>query len=134
VVPEDARITIVEGETVSGQWETPDLLMNYQYTKDQNQMNVSGRIQFAGRIENNFPVIQYFHMDAIFLDSEGRVLEMKGLTSYPPSYSGDPITFKNLIMLPAGTVSVAFSYRGEARSSGVDDEGGNMYFWEYPIH
>lgn len=133
VVPEEARIMLVEGETVSGRWETPDLLMQYQYRKNQSQLSLSGRIDFAGRIENNFPVIQYFHVDAIFLNDEGRVLEMKGLTSNPPSYSGDSVTFNNLITIPPGTASMAFSYRGEARSSGVEDDGGSMYFWEYPI-
>jgi len=39
------------------------------------------------------------------------------------------------LLLPPGTANMAFSYSGQARDSGTDEDngGGEMPFWQVPI-
>jgi hypothetical protein len=135
-VPESKWIVLSQSGDQSGTWQNEDLLLDYKYDRYQSQMSISGVIRFAGRIINNYTVIQYFHLDAIAVDAQGRVLEMIGLTTagdVNSLYDG-PVDFYKILTLPPNTAAIAFSYQGRAQGSGSYFDGGYMDFWEYPVY
>ena len=135
-VPETNWIRLPESGEYSGTWNNEDLTLAYKFVRNQSQLGVSGVVQFAPRITNNFLVIEYFHLDAIPVDAQGKVLGMIGLTSASRvnTQFGRPLDFSNLLTLPPNTAAIAFSYQGRAYSDGSEDGGGFMDFWEYPLY
>jgi uncharacterized protein YceK len=132
-VSEGNRIPLVESGTENAHWQTRDLTLTYRYERNQSNLSLEGTVDLDASLRNNFTYIEYFHMDVIFLDSQGKVLEMRGLISSSPEPIDRPINFRRMLTLPPGSRSIAFSYRGQARSAS-DETGSSTYFWEYPLH
>ena len=132
-VKEADRLPIMAEGEHSAFWKGYDLTVNYQYVRNRDELKISGAVEFADQFKNNFLLIKYFHLDGIFLDSEGRVLAVSGLVSGSRLYSEDALSFSRLLKLPDHTVSIAFSYTGDALTGG-DDGGSFNYFWTYPIN
>ncbi len=131
-VHRESRIPVPPSGEHSASWETRDLSLDYQYMRQADALTISGRVRFSDAIKGNFDLIQYFHMDVILVDDQGKVLDMVGLTSGSYGNSDYPQTFSKTFRLPPGTTSMAFSYRGQAYS-GDDEDGSSAYFWEYPV-
>ena len=138
-VPEEKWIPIPESGERIGVYKTEDLTLAYKMVKSPGQLRISGEMRFADRIAESFPLIVYFHLAAILLDAQGKVLSMPGLTSaanYQTQYAtvpDYPLTFTTTIPVSENTTSVAFSYTGKAYD-GSDPEGGSIDFWEYPVY
>lgn len=109
----------------SGQWKGPDLTVGYSYSRDENRIDLSGKVVFANFLLYGYTVLQYFQISAIFTDEHGNVLESKGLATDHGGF--DQIPFHTTLKLPSGADSIAFSYQGLA-------EGGHTSFWFYPIY
>jgi len=138
-VPEAKRIAIPDSREKLGVYNNEDITLTYKMTRTPGLLIISGEIHFADRIAENFPVIQYFHLDAILIDAQGKVRDVTGVTTfgyYHTEYvtpSDYPPTFNTPITVPENTQSIAFSYTGrafDATGSGV----GGMDFWEYPVY
>lgn len=135
-VPQSKWILLSQAGNQSGIWQTEDLILNYEYDRDHSQFYISGVIRFPGPIRNQFEIVQYFHLDAIPVDAQGRVLDMIGLMSASEMnmlYDG-PIDFNKILALPPNTAAMAFSYRGRATGGGSYFDGGYADFWEYPVY
>jgi hypothetical protein len=135
-VPQNKWIFLSQSGDQSGTWRSEDLLLNYKYDRYENQLSISGIIRFAGRIMNNYGIVQYFHLDAIPVDAQGKVLDMIGLTTAGDlnTVYDNPIDFDKILTLPPGTAAMAFSYRGRVSGGGSGFDGGFMDFWEYPVY
>jgi hypothetical protein len=135
-VPQSKWILLSQAGNQSGKWQSEDLILDYEYDRDHSQFYISGVIRFPGPIRGQFEIVQYFHLDAIPVDAQGRVLGMIGLTSAGEInmlYDG-PIDFNKTLTLPANTAAMAFSYRGRASGGGSYFDGGYADFWEYPVY
>jgi hypothetical protein len=135
-VPQNKWIFLSQSGDQSGSWRSEDLILDYKYDRDHSQVYISGVIRFGGPIRNQFQIIQYFHLDAIPVDAQGKVLDMIALTSAGEInmlYDG-PIDFSKMLTLPANTAAIAFSYRGRASGGGSYFDGGFADFWEYPVY
>ena len=135
-VPENKWIFLSQSGDQSGRWQNEDLILDYKYDRYQSQVSISGIIRFAGRIMNNYSVVQYFHLDAIAVDAQGKVLDMISLTTagdLNSLYDG-PVDFNKILTLPPNTAAIAFSYQGRAQGNGSGFGGGYMDFWEYPVY
>jgi len=118
----------IEQPKGSGQWKGRDVAVEYSYSINQGQMDISGKIRFASFFIG-YSRLQDFRLGAIFVDEKGTVLEEIGLTTDRGSF--DPIPFSRTIKLPPNAVSMAFSYQGDAVQSGM---GGVTSFSFYPVH
>ncbi|MGA3115821.1 MAG: hypothetical protein ABSF90_15475 [Syntrophobacteraceae bacterium] len=118
----------IEQPRYSGQWKGNDLSVEYRYSKDQGQMDLSGNIRFAYSMTMGYTNLQDFRLGAIFLDKNGKVLKEIGLATNRDAF--DPIPFNRRINLPSDAVFMAFSYQGKA----CDEGRGKTSFWFYPIH
>jgi hypothetical protein len=135
-VPQNKWISLSQAGNQSGIWQTEDLIMDYKYDRDHSQLYISGVIRFASPIRFQFELVQYFHLDAIPIDAQGKVLDMIALTTageLNTLYDG-PIDFSKVLTLPANTAAIAFSYRGRASGGGSYFDGGFADFWEYPVY
>lgn len=125
-------IPLKESGTEVSHWQTRDLTLTYDYERNQNTLKLNGTVDFAPSLRNNFTYIEYFYIAVLFLDSQGKILEMRGLISSSAQPIDDSMDFRRLLTVPPGSQFIAFSYRGQARSSS-DETGSSTYFWEYPI-
>jgi hypothetical protein len=138
-VPEDKRIAIPDSGEQTGVFKNEDLILIYKMVRTAGQLRISGEIRFADRISESFPIIQYFHLGAMLLDGQGKILEMTNLTSvgsYRTQYAAIPdypLVFSTPIALLGNTRSIAFNYTGKAYDP-TGPDGGMMDFWEYPVY
>jgi hypothetical protein len=132
-VPESSWIELHPSGDYSGTWNNEDLSLAYKFVRNQSQLRISGSIQIADRITNSFLIIQYFHLDAIPVDAQGKVLNMIGLTSAANvnTLFDHSLDFSTTLTLPSNTEAIAFSYRGRAYGT---EHGDIMDFWEYPVY
>jgi hypothetical protein len=134
-VPESNWIALPQAGEYSGSWKNEDLTLDYKFVRNQSQLRISGSIRFADRITNSFPIIQYFHLDAIPVDARGKVLDMVGLTSAAQlnTLFDNSLGFNSILTLPSNTESIVFSYTGRAYE-GDSGDGGIIDFWDYPLY
>lgn len=132
-VPESRWIKPPADGEESGSWTNEDLKFGYHFVRNRNQLRISGSIQFADRITKAYPVIQYFHMDVISVDADGKILDMVGLTSTASlnTIFDRSVEFNRIVTLPSNTQAIALSYRGKAYGN---KDAGTMDFWEYPVY
>lgn len=139
MVDQGYRISLQPGGPQAGTWDGMYVSIRYDYVRDGGKLNLKGKVKYADNIVNNYSLIDYFHLDALFLDAQGKVVDSQPLasTAYDsllPSGPDPSVPFKKEVILPANAVAMAFSYKGQA-IAGDDDSGGGMkYFWEYPVH
>ncbi len=126
-VPAADRLSI-EQPRYSGQWKGNDITVEYSYSKDQGQMDLSGNVRFSYSLTMGYTDLRNFRLSAIFLDENGKVLEEIGLATNRGSL--DPFPFDRRINLPSNAVFMAFSYQGTATDLGRDKTS----FWFSPIH
>jgi hypothetical protein len=130
VSPEDS-VPLPVGQN-AGAWKGNYLVVDYKYSRALTDIDMTGMVNFADNMTMNFVLLRDFHLSAIFLDENGKVLGTKGLTTGRGSF--DPISFRAQMAVPPATVAISFSYQGTAIEGGNDDGGGINHFWQYPIH
>jgi hypothetical protein len=135
-VPEVKWIALPQSGEYSGTWTNEDMSLAYKFLRNQSQLTISGSIQFADRITNSFMVVQYFHLDVLPVDAQGKILDMVALTT-----EGNvnlefnrSVAFTKTLTLPSNAASIVFSYRGRAYGGNSADGGGTIDFWEYPVY
>ncbi|MFZ0928338.1 MAG: hypothetical protein WAN11_07045 [Syntrophobacteraceae bacterium] len=130
-VPASDRLSIAEPR-YSGHWKGDDLTVEFSYSKDQGQMDLSGKVLFAFSMIMGYSRMEDFRLAAIFLDENGKVIQETGLATNTGSF--DPIPFHNRIKLPPNAAFMAFSYQGKAFESGSYHGGGITTFWHSPAY
>lgn len=138
MVDKDNWIPLQTGGPQAGTWDGMYVSIKYKYVRDGEKLKLDGVARYADKIVYNYSMIDYFHLDALFLDPQGKVIETQGIASaasdsLQPSSADPSVYFKKELILPANTASMAFSYKGQAVAAD-EDSGGPRYFWEYPVH
>jgi hypothetical protein len=111
----------MEQSKYTGKWKSNDLTVEYSYSKDQGQVELSGTVTFAMYLVMGYGHLDNFRLGVIFLDENGRVLQETGLATNRDTL--DPMPFKRKVNLPPNAVSMAFTYQGKATSSGGNGAG-----------
>ncbi len=125
VTKPEVRMKLWEGGPHSDSWVTDDLIVQFEYIKNQDSIKVFGDIA----LNHNWPVVETFLMRIHFLDADHRILGTNVLSIHgyrqPPYW----MTFKRQFNLPYGTAAIGFSYDGVLRGTGDD---GEWSFWLDP--
>ncbi|MBN2438552.1 MAG: hypothetical protein JXL20_08120 [Deltaproteobacteria bacterium] len=134
-VRSDSLIALVEGTQGSSVYQTADVIIDYRWARKGSALQLSGVVKFTSRMQNNFSMIPVFDLSLFFTDAEGIILEQRYIAVPGNGEPNSPMRISVKLLLPPGTVNMAFSYSGEARDSGADDDkgGGDMPFWQAPI-
>jgi hypothetical protein len=129
--PANQIVLTTQGQK-SGQFNAPDLTINYTYVRTGGNMQLNGNVQFGMSMQGNFAVVQTFELSVALADAHGRVLREQPLTSAFDTNVGDTISFNKSVVVPAQTAAMAFTYTGQASGAG---RGGSdpTNFWFYPF-
>jgi len=139
-VPEDRWVLIPDSGEQPGVYNNEDLTIGFKMVRGPGQLQIAGDIHFADRIAENFPIVRYFHLGALLLDDQGKILGMINLVStasYRTQYAtvpDYPLVFNARLALPGNVRAIAFNYTGNAIDPSGPDAGGTMDFWEYPVY
>jgi hypothetical protein len=130
--PADQIVLSAQGQQ-SGQFKAPDLTVSYTYVRTGSDMKLSGTVQFGMTIQANYAVVQTFQLGLALADAQGNVLGQQGLTSAYDNNVGDTINFSASVAVPPQTVSMAFTYTGQAYAAGTGDPDVTN-FWFSPFN
>jgi hypothetical protein len=130
IADQKSRIDL-NGGSHNGVWQTDDLTVKYSYSRNPNNLRISGDVELSDKMKDASDTVQNFVLQVIFLNADSIGLDTKELAM--AGYR-EPITkwdFDHNFKLPAGTSAMAFSYDGQM---GTDAGGGGAErFWHDPF-
>ena len=123
---------LLEGGPHEGDWQTRDLRVEFQYLREQQDLQISGLLKPQDYLLH-YNFLKSFFLGLHFVDAEGRVLVDEVIISagYRVDMS-DEMAFKANLKIPADSNAIAFSYRGSALISGGSGRGSSWDFWQEP--
>ncbi len=129
-------IPLVAGAPQQGTLQTQYLNIAYNYTFGQNQLTVSGKLNYSDSLTMQYPGLRQFYMEVVLVDANGGVLERSNVTLHTGYTWGDleasaASSFKAQITVPPQTAAMTFYYNGVTESG--TDGGPGTSFWFDPI-
>ncbi len=126
------RFDLQQGGPHKGSWQTRDLLIEYQYLREQQNLQISGLVKPQTHILN-FNILKYLFFSLHFVDAEGKVLVDEAIMSAGYRIAmPEQMAFKANLKIPPDSTAIAFSYRGSALSGGGQGECTGWDFWQGP--
>ncbi|MEE9497159.1 MAG: hypothetical protein V3V39_11585 [Desulfobacterales bacterium] len=119
-VPEEDRISVMDGGPHKGSWQTRDLSIHYEYQEAAPGLQVKGVIELANYILMGYNALEYFYLNIHLLEPNGVVLSTQRIRSsgyLQPFRLAREMTFNGSFDLTQDTVAFAFSYSGRAVSA-----------------
>jgi len=116
----------------SGQFNAPDLTVNYTYVRTGGNMELTGNVQFGMTIQANYAAVQTFKLGLALADAQGNVLGQPGLTTAFDTNVGDTINFSISVAVPPQASFMAFTYTGQAYAAGPGNSDVTN-FWFSPF-
>ena len=134
------RISVVQGSEQNGHYQSRDVFVYYHYLRTGDAMQIGGNIRFAGHIQVNFTIVQYFNLQLLLADSDGVIVATRNIAGATFRGTDVELRFSDSFNLPPGTRMMAFAYSGRATEGGgsfgrrrFGDDGVETDFWEYPV-
>ena len=126
------RFDLLEGGPHDGDWQTRDIRVEFQYLREQQDLQISGLVKLqVYLLHYNF--MKSFFLGLHFVDAEGKVLVDEAIMSAGYRVEmPDQMAFKANLKIPPDSTAIAFSYRGRAFMSGEAGRGGVWDFWQGP--
>jgi hypothetical protein len=140
-VEEADRIAVLDGGPHKGNWQTRDLIINYEYQEAVKNLQISGIIELADYIPKGFSTLERLKLYIHFIEADGTVLDTRSIKIFGYRRYLDlmgEMTFNNRYDLTENTVSFAFSYSGRVTQGGGTGIGSNARgridwdFWKVP--
>ena len=138
IIPENNLIALKTGGPHENNWVTEDLLVSYLYTRNEDQLKISGTIDFADNLKA-FNKLDYFDFWVYFTDSENKIIGHLLISPFTFFDQVEKTAFEKNYTLPAGANAMVFSYRGSASEGGsgggdsLRDGGISWTFWKTPL-
>ena len=136
-VEETDRIDVLDGGPHKGNWQTRDMIINYQYQDAAKNLQISGTIELADYIPKGFNTLERLKLYIHFLNADGTVLATRNIKTFGYRRYLELIgemTFNNRFNLTEKTVSFAFSYSGRVTEGGgptIRSNGGGRIHWDF---
>lgn len=99
----------------SGQWETFDLLIDYQYQRENHSLKISGDTTFSNYYQMNMGTLRNLELFLFFLDTESKVLETARILRGLGRDLYESRHFEKTLEIPESARAISFGYRGSAR-------------------
>ncbi len=136
-VEPDDRIYLLDEGLGQGLWQTFDLVIEYQYEKKADTLELSGVVELSYHYRSLYEILSRLYLTVYFLDNEGKVLEGKQVFISTSLKIDDKFSFKHFLEIPPDTVSITFSYMGKVRGGGGREpdgggDGGSDSFYKFP--
>ena len=125
-VTQENRITIIDGGPHEGLWETNIVKVNYQYNRQPDMLEISGKALLKrGR------VVEYFSLSVYLVDGQGKINQLYSLVMAGGRNQINEFSFQKSLKLEPDTQSMVFGYRGATRGIG-EGSGSTNDFWKAP--
>ena len=108
-------IALQEGGSIKGRWETFDLIIDYQYIKKGDRLEISGQTALTQHYQMIYDQLSRMRAYIFFLDQNSRVLETAPFADAWPSSTQDIQDFSESYTVPQGTTKISFGYSGQVR-------------------
>ncbi len=126
------RFDLVEGGQHKGAWQTRDLSVEFQFLREQQNLQISGLVKPQTYLLH-FNFLKSLLFDLHFVDAGGKVLADETIMSAGYRIEmPEQLAFKAILKIPPDSTAFAFSYRGRAYLSGDDGRGSGWDFWQGP--
>jgi|WetSurMetagenome_2_1015567.scaffolds.fasta_scaffold441625_1 hypothetical protein len=134
--PQGKLIPLVAGSPQQGTFSSQYLTIAYNYTFTQNQLTVSGNLNFDNSLTMNYPGLRQFYLEVLLLNGQGGVIERSNVTLRSGFTWGDDeaiaaSSFNAQLSVPPQTASLTFYYNGVTQG-GVGGGSGTS-FWNDPV-
>lgn len=108
-------VALENGGPNAGRWQTFDLTIEYQYTLNNDTLDLSGRVIPSDFYRMNFSNFRRLTVYAFALDQNNRVLETMQLVWLGGVRTDENYAFSRHFLVPTGATRLSFGYDGEAR-------------------
>ena len=123
-------VTLQEGTPVAGTWQTFEFTLDYNYTRHNGMLELSGTCKAGPSYQMNFGSLSQLIMYFFFVDKDARVLETAIIIS-GGDYDVDesiPWSLPSPLPIPSGATGFSFGYQGSAT-----DHLEVTHFYELPL-
>ena len=124
-----SRIALNSGSH-NGVWQTDDLTVKYSYSRNPNNLRISGDVELSDKMKDASDTVQNFVLQVNFLNAAGQALGTKELVMAGYRETLTKWDFDHKFEPPAGTSAMALSYDGQM---GGDRGGLAEKFWHDPF-
>jgi len=115
-----------------GSWQTRDLLVEFQYLRGQQDLQISGLVKPQTYLLH-FNILKNLFLSLHFVDAGGKVLVDEAIMSAGYRIEmPEKMAFKANLKIPPDSTAIAFSYRGSAFDGGERDRHNGWNFWKGP--
>lgn len=126
------RFDLLEGGPREGDWQTRDIRIEFQYLREQQDLQISGLVKPQDYLLH-YNIMKSFFLGLHFVDAGGKVLVDETIMSAGYRVEmPEQMAFKANLKIPPDSTAFAFSYSGRAMISGDDSRGNGWDFWQGP--
>ena len=126
------RFDLLEGGPHEGDWQTRDIRVEFQYLREQQDLQISGLVKPQDYLMH-YNFMKSFFLSLHFVDTGGKVLVDETIMSAGYRVEmPEQMALKANLKIPPDSTAIAFSYRGRAYISGDFGQGGGWDFWQGP--
>ena len=132
--PVDAenRFDLPAGGPHKGSWQTRDLRVEFQYLREQQDLQISGLVKPQTYLRH-FNILENLILSLHFVDAGGKVLVDEAIMSAGYRIEmPEKMAFRANLKVPPGSTAIAFSYRGSAAIVGESGGDNGWDFWKGP--
>ena len=135
VVKPENRIFFPTEGTLSGVWETRDMIIEYQLSRKAEGIQLTGTLEWANHIIYNYTRIQ-LSLRANFFDANNTITGGQAIALSGPYPLKNSMLINALLRASEDNKGLAFSYSGRAtdRASMMEGNGDSIVFtiWHTP--
>ena len=127
------RFDLLEGGPHQGSWQTRDLLVEFRYLRERQDLQISGLLTPQDYLLH-FDLLKYLFFRVHFVDAGGKALADEALlmsAGYRVELP-EKMAFKANLKIPRDSAAIAFSYMGSALFSGEPSRASGWDFWKGP--
>ena len=96
-------VALQEGGPVTGQWKTFDLIIDYEYIKKGDSLDISGKAALSQHYQMTYERLQGMRSYIFFLDKDSRVLETANFATAWSGSTQDAQNYSESYKIPQGT-------------------------------
>lgn len=121
-------VTLQSGGPNAGVWETFDMTIAYNYTRNSDVVEVDGQIALNDHYQLTYERLWRLDVYLFFVDEDSKVLETSFITRTAGSVPEERFSFSQSYKVPPGTTGLSFGYSGVA-----GEKRTRTTFYELPL-
>ena len=122
-------VALQENTAIADRWETFDLIIDYEYIKNDDNLTISGKAYLSLHYQQMYTNIPRMDTYIFFLDENSQVLETATLVNLWSNNTQESQDFSGSYKIPGATKKLSFGYSGDVLE--VDDESS---LYELPLN